>query len=94
MNQFVETFSVNQLAEQVRLVGESMGLDVTIKPIPNPRKEPEQHYYNPAHTALLDLGLKPHYLTDEVVEQMLRTVLRYRDLIDTKKILPRVRWNS
>ena len=30
-----------------------MGLDVAIKPIPNPRKEKEEHYYNPTH-------LRPH----------------------------------
>jgi len=94
MNQFVETFSVNQLADRVQSVGDSLGLDVKIESIPNPRIEPEEHYYEPAHTALLDLGLNPHYLTDEVIEDMLQTVKKYKNLIDPAKVLPRVRWNQ
>lgn len=92
LNQFVELFSVNDLAARVRNVGNQMGLDVKIEPIKNPRKEAEEHYYNPAHSGLLDLGLVPHYLTDEVIEGMLKEVLKYKDLIDTSKIMPRVRW--
>jgi UDP-sulfoquinovose synthase len=93
MNQFVETFSVNQLADQVQQVGNILGLNVTVKSIPNPRIEPEEHYYKPAHTALLDLGLKPHYLTDEVIDSMLQTVMKYKSMIDPSRVLPRVRWN-
>ncbi len=92
LNQFVETFSVNQLAEIVKRVGDGMGLNVQIAHIDNPRKELEEHYYNPAHSGLLELGLQPHLLTDEVVAGMLARVLKYKDLIDTAKIMPRVRW--
>lgn len=92
LNQFTETFSVNQLAEIVQRVGNGMGLDVKVQSIPNPRKEMEEHYYNPAHSGLLELGLKPHYLTDEVVASMLSEVLKYKDQIDVGKIMPRVRW--
>ena len=92
LNQFTETFSVNQLAEIVQRVGKQMGLDVKVQNIPNPRKEMEEHYYNPAHSGLLELGLKPHYLTDEVVASMLSEVLKYKDGIDVGKIMPRVRW--
>lgn len=92
MNQFVETFSVNQLAEMVQRAGKYLGLEVKIEAIANPRKEPEEHYYNPVHTALLDLGLRPHPMTDEVFAAMLERIIRYKDLIDTSKIMPRVRW--
>jgi UDP-sulfoquinovose synthase len=92
LNQFVETFSVNQLAQEVQRVGNRMGLNVQVEHIDNPRKEPEEHYYNPAHSGLLELGLKPHYMTDEVIALMLEQVIRYKDDIDTSKILPRVRW--
>lgn len=92
LNQFTEVFSVNQLANQVERVGNDLGLDVTIKSIDNPRKELEEHYYNPAHSGLVELGLKPHLMTDEVIAGMLEKVIRYRDRIDTNKILPRVRW--
>ncbi len=91
-NQFVETFSVNELAEMVQRAGGHLGLNVEVKRIENPRKEAEEHYYNPVHTGLMDIGLKPHYLTDEVLVEMLEFVLKYRERINKGYILPRVRW--
>ncbi|MDP2105684.1 MAG: NAD-dependent epimerase/dehydratase family protein, partial [Desulfobulbaceae bacterium] len=61
-NQFTETFSVNELAGKVQSVGKLLDLDVQVKSIDNPRKELEEHYYNPRHTGLLELGLKPNIL--------------------------------
>jgi UDP-sulfoquinovose synthase len=92
LNQFTERFSVRQLAERVCDVGNRIGLAVSVAPIQNPRKEREHHYYNPAHRALLDLGLEPHYLTDDVLADFLERVRRHRDAIDTGRIMPRVRW--
>ena len=92
-NQFVETFTVNELAERVQRVGNQLGLNVQIRSVVNPRKEAEEHYYNPAHTGLLELGLKPHYLTDEVLEQMFNIVKRYRDRINEKAIFRNIKWN-
>ncbi len=92
-NQFTEQFSVNELSERVKAVGDGMGLKVTIEAIDNPRKEHEDHYYNPAHSGLLELGLEPHFMTDEVLAAMLEEIVRYRDRIDEKKILPRVKWS-
>jgi UDP-sulfoquinovose synthase len=92
LNQFTERFSVNQLAERICRVGNELGLAVQIETLPNPRKELEEHYYNPAHSGLLELGLKPHYLTDEVAANMLRTVMNHRQDIDPRKIHPRVFW--
>jgi len=93
LNQFTEPFSVNEIAERVRAVGNRMGLDVRVEPVPNPRKEKEEHYYNPVHRGLLELGLQPHYMTEEVVADLLERVRRYRDRIDTARIMPRVRWS-
>jgi UDP-sulfoquinovose synthase len=92
LNQFTETFSVNDLAERVQRVGKQLGLDVQAQHIDNPRKEAEEHYYNPAHSGLMELGLEPHYMTDEVLAELLQQVMRYKDHIDTRKIMPRVRW--
>jgi UDP-sulfoquinovose synthase len=92
-NQLTEVFSVNELAERVQRVGCGMGLDVRVQPIANPRKEKEEHYYNPVHSGLLELGLKPHFMTDEVLAQMLSLVLRYQDRIEMSRIMPRVSWN-
>lgn len=91
-NQFTETFTVNDLAAQVQRVGNGMGIDVEVRSVPNPRSEMEEHYYNPRNTGLLDLGLTPHFLTDEVVEGMLGFLLVHKALIRTDYILPKVSW--
>ncbi len=91
-NQFTETFSVNQLAEKVQSVGSALGLSVQLQTIQNPRKEKEEHYYNPKHTGLLDLGLQPHYLTDEVLAEMLECVARHKANIHHHKIFRGTKW--
>jgi UDP-sulfoquinovose synthase len=91
-NQFVETFSVNQLADKVQKVGNQMGLLVKTNKIANPRIEEEDHYYNPAHTGLLDLGLKPHFLTDEVLTEVLEIVLEYKKNIRVNAIFRGIKW--
>lgn len=92
-NQFTEQFTVNELADRVKRVGAAMGLPVEIKSIPNPRKEREEHYYNAKNSGLLELGLQPHFMTDEVLAEMLETIIPYKANIDEKKIMPRVRWS-
>ena len=93
-NQFTETFSVNQLAMRVQSVATGMGLKVTIQNLENPRNEQEQHYYNPAHQGLVELGLRPNLLTDNVIAGMLDRVLHHRDRIVPRRINPRVRWKN
>ncbi len=94
LNQFTQTFSVNELAERVARAAKTCGIDVTIENVANPRKEKEEHYYNPASTGFAELGLRPHLLSDEVLAEMLRVLARFKGGIDTRKILPRVRWNN
>jgi UDP-sulfoquinovose synthase len=93
-NQFVETFSVNDLAYKVQQAGRLLGLEVKIRHIPNPRLESEEHYYNPAHTGLLELGLQPHYLDEATLCRMLELVKQYRANIRTELIPPQVTWDS
>lgn len=93
-NQFTETFSVNELAQKIQEAGSHLDLDVQVQSIENPRKEPEEHYYNPAHTGLLELGLEPQHMTSEVLQEMLGIVMKYRDRIDSDRILPRVKWDQ
>ncbi|QNL17881.1 NAD-dependent epimerase/dehydratase family protein [Hyphobacterium sp. CCMP332] len=93
-NQFTEQFSVNELADRVHAAGKRVGLDVKVKSIPNPRKELEDHYYNAKSTGLLELGLKPNFMTEDVLVRMLETIMSHKDRIDESKILPRVKWNG
>ncbi len=92
-NQLTETFTVNELAARIKKVGDQMGLGVEIKSIQNPRKEKEEHYYNPTHSGLIELGLQPHYMTDDVLRIMLERILSNKDRIVMDRIMPRVRWS-
>ena len=67
-------------------------MDVTFHPIDNPRVEAEQHYYNAAHTKLLDLGLRPHLLDETLIESMFSTIERFKDRVIVDHILPKDRW--
>ena len=93
-NQFTEVFSVRDLAAIVDRVGRALGLPVEVQTLPNPRKEAEEHYYNAVNTGLLQLGLKPHPLTDEVVAGMIATVKRFEHGIDRSKIVRSVTWKG
>mgnify|MGYP006266744397 FL=1 len=92
-NQITETLTINEIAQKVKKAGDELGLNVKINKIDNPRKEAEEHYYNPTYTGLKELGLEPHYLDDEVMENMLKSIMKYKDKIDSEKIMPRVKWN-
>jgi len=92
-NQLTETLSVNEIADHVQRVGNQFGLDVQIKSIENPRKELEDHYYNPTHTGLLALGLKPNYLTDESLGEIVQKVIQYKDSIVRDRIFRGVKWS-
>ena len=48
--------------------------------------ETESHYYNPKHTGLVALGLKPHLLTDAVLEEMMSAIMRYKNNIKPEQI--------
>ena len=91
-NQIMETFSVNELAERVQAVGNRLGYKVNIQSIENPRKEAEEHYYNPTYQGLIELGVEPHYLTDEVLEGMFRVVEQYRGNIRNDVIFKGIKW--
>jgi UDP-sulfoquinovose synthase len=92
-NQLTETFSVNELAERILNAGQKIGLDVKIKNLENPRKEMEEHYYNPVHTGLVELGLKPNLLTDEVMVEMMNFVIKYKHNIAEYKIFRGTKWD-
>ncbi len=90
-NQFTESFSVRDLAEQVRRVAP---VAVKVESIPNPRSESEEHYYRAVTTKLPALGLKPHLLSDETVVSLVEAGLRHRDRVNVEAIRPTVSWRA
>ncbi len=91
-NQLTEPFSVNQLASIVKKTGDRLGYNVEIDSIENPRVEKEDHYYNVKYTGLLGLGLKPHYLTDKILENFFAITDKYKDRINRDAFFRGISW--
>jgi UDP-sulfoquinovose synthase len=91
-NQIMEAFSANELAEKVQKVGKKQGFNVQLNHLENPRKEAEDHYYNPTYQGLIEIGVKPHYLTDDVLIDMIEAVDKYKKNIRSDIIFKGVKW--
>jgi len=93
-NQITEQFSLIELAEMVARESRHFGLEVQVEHLPNPRAEAERHYYNAAHTKLIDLGLEPHLLDEAVLESLIGLAIKHRERIDRNLIMPTVNWRA
>lgn len=93
-NQMTEQFSLIELARMVVEQGKRFGLNAQIRHFANPRVEAEQHYYNAAHTRLLELGLEPHLLNGAVLDSLIQLAVKQRERIDKSLILPTVNWRE
>ncbi len=95
-NQFEETYHIYDLANKVQKVAQSMGLDAEITHLENPRHESEQHYFNPDHQKLLDLGYEPTRDMEAEIEATLKDLLKYQNRIEARKeaLIPDIRWDG
>jgi UDP-sulfoquinovose synthase len=93
-NQFTEQFSVLDLANMVKTAADEMGLPVEIEHMPTPRVEAQQHYYNAKHSKLVDLGLRPHFLSDSLLDSLMNIAMKYQDRVDRSLFLPQVNWRN
>jgi len=88
-NQFTESWSVAEMAE---LVTGALPGSHRVEHLDDPRTEKQEHYYRAAHTKLLDLGLVPHLLDDEVIQSIAELVEQHRARVDLDVIRPTVQW--
>ena len=91
-NQIMETFSVNELALKIQKTAASLNLEVKIEHLPNPRKELEEHYYNPTYQGLIELGVIPNYLTEESIGSIIKTVIQHKENIRKDTIFNGLKW--
>jgi UDP-sulfoquinovose synthase len=89
-NQFTESFSVSELADMVSAAAGG----ATIVHLDDPRVELEEHYYRAAHTKLLDLGLMPFLLGDELLADLLAIARTHVDRIELSALAPKVMWRT
>jgi UDP-sulfoquinovose synthase len=95
-NQFEEVYDLAALAQKVQAAGAEMGLEVVVRNTENPRLESEEHYYNPDHQHLIDLGYKPSRAIDEELRDILADLIQYRNRIESKKhaLIPDIFWDG
>ncbi len=95
VNQFMETLSMNEIAQTVSEAAKKLGINTTIQNVENPRVEAEQHHYNPERKILPSLGMSEIQETmDVVVGRMLKDLIPYKKRILEHKdvIMPRTFW--
>lgn len=96
-NQFDEHYSINEIASFVKESGEKiLGRNVEVSHVPNPRLEKDQHYYNPEHKKLKDLGYKPARNLREDVRDIISDVEKFRENAERYKerVAPKTVWKE
>jgi UDP-sulfoquinovose synthase len=88
-NQTTETYQIRDIA---KLVASKTGAE--IKHIKNPRVENEDVKYQVDNRTLLNLGLEPTIISDNLMEEVLDVVKRYQHRCDKAVILPRSTWRK
>jgi len=91
-NQFENIYSINSLAEMVKASATELGLNVDITHISNPRKEAEDHYYNPTHQKLFDLGYVPTTDIQNEITKLITQLKPFTKRIKPSVILPKTLW--
>jgi UDP-sulfoquinovose synthase len=95
-NQFEETYHITELADKVKFVAKKLGLDPEIRHLENPRVEKEEHYFNPDHQKLLDLGYQPTRDMNGEIKVVLQELMNYSSRIEARKeaLLPDISWDG
>ena len=90
-NQMTEAMSVLDIA---KLVADLHPNAVDVEHLDNPRVEAESHYYKVTHTRLVELGLKPHLLSDTLLTSLYGIADQYKHRADPDALRPGVRWRA
>jgi UDP-sulfoquinovose synthase len=90
-NQMTESMSVSQIAATV---AKCYPGEVEIEHLQNPRVEIDEHYYDVAHTGLVELGLTPHLLCDSLLDSLFEIAEAHRHRADVDFLEPTVQWRA
>jgi UDP-sulfoquinovose synthase len=95
-NQFEEVYNLAELALKVQSAAAGLGMEVEVRNVDNPRAEYEDHFYEPDHSNLLDLGYQPTHDVDAEITIMLEDLQKHSDRIERHRdvFIPDVRWDG
>ena len=95
-NQFEEVYDLTELAFKVQKVAATLDLKVEVRNVENPRIEMEEHYYNPDHKHLLDLGYQPTHDIEAEIQIMLKDLMKYKYRVEARAhaLIPDIRWDG
>jgi UDP-sulfoquinovose synthase len=95
-NQFEEVHNLTELALKVQKAAANLGMDAEVRGIDNPRTEQEDHFYEPDHSNLIDLGYTPTHDVEAEVTIMLEDLQKYSDRVERHRgvLIPDVRWDG
>ena len=78
-NQYAQIYTINGIAEEVCRVADQLGINPSIKLVPNPRVEAEGHQYQPVNHRLRALGYQFQGSTQAEIKRVLQTILKHRN---------------
>ena len=95
-NQFEEVYDLTDLAFKVQKIAGELGLQAEVRNVENPRIELEEHYYNPDHKCLMDLGYEPSHDMEGKLGRMLEDLIKYKHRIMARShaLMPDIYWNG
>jgi UDP-sulfoquinovose synthase len=88
-NQVTETHRLRELAE---MISQFSGVEVAF--LPNPRREASENELNVSREKFLELGLNPTTLSEGLLEEVRDIATRYKDRVDTTKVIARSTWRA
>lgn len=93
-NQIEDVYDLTELSENVIQAALSLGIDVRVHNIDNPRNELETHFYEVEHNHLKKLGFIPQYDMKYVLIELLLELAKhkYRILGRKEVIEPKTTW--
>jgi len=68
----------DSLSSTIKAFGPDAVVRFAEQHIPDPRVDAEEHYYNAKPSKLMELALKPHLLSDSLLNSLVNIALRYR----------------
>ena len=97
-NQFERSYSMNDLADNVRTAAGQVGIGVKVQYYENPRAEAVKHFYQPDNSGLLALGYNPTTDMVPVLADILKDLSQSEVLglirASWDAIPPRTRWDT